>query len=163
MFPRLAAVASAARPAADPATAVPAAPPDGPARGARGARLWRPVVAGVAVVGLVIGALVTHAALRADEARVRAALDRETSARAREFERETAALVEGVHALRTFRETAPGDGAPAMHAWAREAAARHPAFRGIAWATTDGTRLVVTQATPRAAVLAAGDDVLADA
>lgn len=163
VFPRLAAVASAARPAADPATAVPAAPPDGPARGARGARLWRPVVAGVAVVGLVIGALVTHAALRADEARVRAALDRETSARAREFERETAALVEGVHALRTFLETAPGDGATAMHAWAREAAARHPAFRGIAWATTDGTRLVVTQATPRAAVLAAGDDVLADA
>ena len=133
-----------------------------PVASARGARLWRPVVAGVAVVGLVIGALVTHAALRADDARMRAALDRETSARARELERETAALVEGVHALRTFLSTTPDDGAPAFHAWAREAAARHPAFRGIAWATADGGRLVVGQAAPRTAVLTAGDDVAAD-
>ncbi len=56
----------------------------------------------------------------------------------------------------------PADATPAFHAWAREAAARHPAFRGIAWATADGARLVVTQATPRTAVLAVGDDVLAD-
>jgi len=162
VFPRLAETVHPGGAApASPAAAPPARA--GRTRRARGARLWRPVVAGLAVVGLGVGAFVAYVAHRGDEARVRAAIDAEAAACARSIEGEVAALVEGVHTVRALSAPSPELFAAAFDAWAREAAARHPAFRSVAWVAVEQGALRVDRTSPRTATLCVGDVVRDDA
>lgn len=113
--------------------------PAGPSAPPLSARVWRPVVLAIALLGLVAGAVVTRWAHDARAGRAVAAAEGLASARARAVETEIAALVEGLHALEVLLEGPPvANGA--LASWAREVASRHPSFDGVVWVAGEASR-----------------------